>query len=163
MRLFVAVRPSAAALTSLAGALGVAVDSRWHITLAFLGEQPAADPFLAPLSDVAGGSAAFELSLSGGLTFGARVLAASVTGDVEALSHLARDVQDACRSAGADVDDRPFRPHLTLARGRRLHVPAALAAHDGPPWRVDVVELVRSHLGRRSEHEVLHRFPLRPA
>jgi 2'-5' RNA ligase len=162
VRLFVALRPSAAALASLADALGVAVDPRWHLTLAFVGEQPDAEPFLEPLAAVAARSAAVELLLSGGLTFGGRVLAASVTGDVAALSRLAHAVQEVCRSAGAAVDDRPYRPHLTLARGRRLTVPAGLAGYEGPVWRADVVELVRSHLGHRSRHEVLHRFPLRP-
>lgn len=160
MRLFVAVRPPAAALASLAETLGRSVDARGHLTLAFLGEQPDPQAFLRPLTDAVARHTPFSLSLSGGQCFGGRVLSAAVVGDVSALQGLALEVQEACRLAGAEVDDRPFRPHLTLARGRGLRVPPALAAYEGPSWQVAEVELVRSRLGRRVEHQVVQRFPL---
>jgi 2'-5' RNA ligase len=160
VRLFVAVRPPAAALRSLAEALGLDVDDRWHLTLAFLGEQPDPEPFVRPLTEAALRSTPFPLALAGGQTFGGRVLSAAVAGDVAALDRLARDVQDACRRAGAELDARPFRPHLTVARGRGLQVPAALSSYEGPSWVVEQLELVHSHLGGRARHEVLARLPL---
>ncbi|MCW2598938.1 MAG: 2-5 ligase [Frankiales bacterium] len=160
MRLFVAVRPPTAVLESLAETLGREVDDRWHLTLAFLGEQPGPEAFRDPLADVAAHQPPLVLSLTGGQTFGGRVLSAAVTGDVPALQELALHVRDACRSAGADIEDRRFRPHLTLARGRGLSVPAALAAYQGPPWVVEGFDLVHSRLGRRAEHAVLNSFPL---
>jgi 2'-5' RNA ligase len=159
--MFVAVRPPATALPSLAEALGVKVDDRWHLTLAFVGEQPDPEPFVGPLTEAALRSTPFPLAVAGGQTFGGRVLSAAVAGDLTALDRLARDVQDACRRAGAELDDRPFRPHLTVARGRGLHVPPELSSYEGPSWVVAELELIRSHLGARPRHGVLERLPLR--
>lgn len=156
MRLFVAVRPPAAALAQLAAALGRAPDPKWHLTLAFLGERPAADPLLDPLQEVALAHPAFELFLRGGGTFGGRVLWVGVAGDADALRALADDVR---RAVGV-TEERPFRAHLTLARGRGLVVPADLAALEGQPWSVTEVELVRSVLGTSAQHRPLRSFPL---
>jgi 2'-5' RNA ligase len=162
VRLFVAVRPSAAAAVALAQDLGREVDDRWHVTLAFLGEQPGPEPFLDPLAEVATRTPPFSLSLAGGKTFGGRVLSAGVAGEVPALRRLAGEVQASCGNAGADLQERPFRPHLTVARGRGLRVPTQLAAHQGPAWQVGGFDLVLSLLGRQTRHEVLRRFPLGP-
>ncbi len=148
-----AVRPPPDACTALAAALGQAPDPRWHVTLAFLGERPDADSLLSLLAGVARQHAAFSLALQGGGTFGGPVLWAGLAGDLPALSALATDVQRVLDA----VEERPFHGHLTLARGRRLAVPAGLSAHVGEPWPVTEVELVRSHFSR---HEVLARVPL---
>lgn len=156
MRLFVAVRPPAAALAQLAAALGRRPDPKWHLTLAFLGERPATEPLLDPLQEVALGHPVFELSLRGGGTFGGRVLWVGITGEMDALRALADDVR---RAVGV-TEERPFRAHLTLARGRGLVVPAGLAALEGQPWSVTEVELVHSILGRSAQHQLLRSFPL---
>lgn len=153
MRLFVAVRPPPDACTALAGAAGRAADPRWHLTLAFLGDRPAAEPLLAPLAEAAARHPPFVLALTGGGTFGGRVLWAGVAGDLTPLAALAQDVREAVDA----VEERPFHPHLTLARGHRLAVPARLRQHVGEPWPVTELELV---LSRSSVHEVLHRLPL---
>ena len=158
MRLFVAVRPTEQARTALARALRRPADPRWHVTLAFLGEQPAPEPF--DLTAATAGHQGFSLRVEGGGTFHGSVLFAGLAGDTEALQHLAEDVRAACRDAGALIEDRPFHPHLTLARGKGLRVAPALREHRGPDWPVTEVELVRSVLGRRARHEVLARFPL---
>ena len=105
----------------------------------------------------------FELRLQGAGTFHGNVLYAGLAGQTASLALLAEDVQVACRAAGAVLEDRPFRPHLTVARGPHAHVPPALAAYSGPSWPVTHVELVRSVLGRQATHVVLRRFPLGPA
>lgn len=153
-----AIRPPAEACAALAAAVRRAPDPRWHVTLAFLGEQSGPDAFLIPLRQAVSGSTTLQLRLSGGLTFGGRVLSAGLAGDLAGLDALAAAVRQACRAAGAAVEDRPFRSHLTVARGRALTVPPALRDFEGRPWTVRQVELVRSRLGRRAEHEVLHRF-----
>jgi 2'-5' RNA ligase len=158
VRLFVAARPSAAACAALARSLGRPADPRWHVTLAFLGEQPAAEPF--DLAEVARRHAPFTLRLESAGTFGGAVLWAGLGGDTGALRSLAVDVQQACREAGAELEVRPYHAHLTVARGRRLRVPARLRAHHGPDWTVQGVELVRSVLGPPTTHEVLAHFPL---
>lgn len=159
MRLFVCVRPSPEALQHLRGALppGHGGGERWHVTLAFLGEVADPAPVVAALAGVSGPP--LRLSLAGSGRFGRGPVWVGVAGDTAGLSRLAADVQRACREAGAQVEHRPFRPHLTVGRRGRPD-PAALASYAGPEWVADVVELVRSRLGRTVEHEVLHRFPL---
>lgn len=150
MRLFVAVRPSAEASAHLARALGREPDPRWHVTLAFLGERPSADPY--DLSLVAASHTSFPLALSGAMRLG-DVAAVGVRGDVGALTSLARDVQHTC-----DVQEhRRYRPHLTV--GRRV-VPESLWDYEGPAFRVESVELVQSVLGRSAVHTVLEQWRL---
>ena len=103
------------------------------------------------------GTQPFPLALSGGTRLGS-VVAAGVRGDTRALEALARSVQRTCRAAGAVLERRRWRPHLTVARGGP--VPAALWDYEGPPWTVTDVELVRSVLGRQVEHTVLQAFRL---
>ncbi|OFW16986.1 MAG: 2'-5' RNA ligase [Acidobacteria bacterium RIFCSPLOWO2_12_FULL_67_14] len=47
-----------------------------------------------------------------------RVLWAGVTGGQDALGNLAREVSGRLESCGVARDERPFRPHVTLARIR---------------------------------------------
>jgi 2'-5' RNA ligase len=100
----------------------------------------------------------FPLALSGALRLGRTVVATGVRGDARALSHLAHDVQDACRSAGAVLEKRRWTPHLTLSRDGV--VPEPLWDYEGLGWTVTEVELVRSVLGRGAPHEVLRTFRL---
>ena len=128
--------------------------------MAFLGEQPDPAPFAESLRAAAAAAPGARLQLAGGLCFDGRVMAAGLTGDLAALAQLAGRVQQACRDARAEIEDRPYRPHLTLERGRQLDVPLALAGFTGQPWPVHQIELVRSRLGQRAEHEVLQAFPV---
>jgi 2'-5' RNA ligase len=156
MRLFVAVRPPAAVCAALAAAAARPVDPRWHVTLAFLGERPDAAPVVEALDGLVQRHRAFTLALAGGGTFGGRVLWCGLSGELAALTALATDV----RAAVAGGEDRPFRAHLTLARGRHLVVPTGLHGFASEPWEVNEVELVRSRLARTAEHAVLHRARL---
>jgi 2'-5' RNA ligase len=88
-----------------------------------------------------------------------------VRGDVEELRRLAARCVAAGRRIGAAGDDKPYRPHLTVARPRRppldvSEVVEALADHDGPPWVAHEIRLVRSHLGALVWHECLAAAPL---
>jgi 2'-5' RNA ligase len=113
-------------------------DYRWadpsllHVTLAFLGEQPSEQ--LEVLQQVGGAAASISrparLALGTAGSFGAkrapRVLWVDLVGDVEALLELQRRLDAALRHAGFALEDRPFRPHITLARRREI-------ARGGPP------------------------------
>ena len=159
MRLFVQVRPTDEAVAHLAAHLrGVRTSptSQWHVTLAFLGEVPAAEPLHDGLRAAAALHAPFELRLSGSGAFGPRATWAGVAGDVATLRSLAAHVQDACRDAGVHLESRAYRPHLTVGRVD----PRLIAAYEGPAWRVDAVELVQSVLGKRAVHTVLQSYPL---
>jgi 2'-5' RNA ligase len=85
------------------------------------------------------------------------VVAVGVRGDTTALEWLAKDVQRACRDAGAVLERRRYRPHLTVGRG---DVPHALEDYEGPGWPVTEVELVQSVLGRSARHTTLQRLRL---
>ncbi len=139
---------------------------RWHLTLLFLGAVPPAT--LEPLTErVAGAVAAAQpmtLQLIGGGRFGSlrrpQVLWAGVAGDVDALTALAGRLARAARSLELPVDDRPFRPHLTLGRwrpGRPADATLAdrIADYRGPQWSVGEVALVRSMLGANPRHDVI--------
>lgn len=164
MRLFVSLRPPSDVVAHLAGAaagLRTTDVRQWHITLAFLGEVPEAEPLVPRLDEVARRSPPLDLELRGSGTFrGQGLVYAGVAGDVDGLRRLAAAVQGACREASVLLEERPYRPHLTVSRRARQDA-TVLSGYEGPPWTAQEVELVRSHLGQRAVHEVLHRFPLR--
>lgn len=184
MRLFVAVVPPPSALDDLAAAVAPLRETagpevrwqtpdRWHVTLAFLGEVPdeRVGRLRAALGAVAAaarvGPGGLELAVHGGGRFGHRVLWAGLTGDVAPLGALARAVARAARELRIDVERRPFRGHLTLARVRGetdlRPLAAALAGYEGPAWHATELVLVRSYLGPHPRHEVLDRWPLAAA
>ncbi len=148
---------------------------QWHLTLAFLGEvDEAVLVRLRPrLERAAARHPAQRLAISGGGAFPsprkARVLWAGFRADNRALSALAASVAAAARRAGAPSPDeeRRFRAHLTLARGRDVadlsHLTAALAGFAGQEWTADSVRLVRSFLSTGPpRYETAGEWPLRP-
>ncbi|GGY00970.1 RNA 2',3'-cyclic phosphodiesterase [Streptomyces hiroshimensis] len=191
MRLFAAVIPPQAAVDELAaevaqlraalperrGRLRWTDPATWHFTLAFLGEV---DEALLPelgegLARAAHRHPAHELRFAGGGRFGDRILWVGATGSLETLAGLARSTAGAVRQAGVRMDGaRPFHPHLTLARvaGHVSLRPYAeeLAGFRGRRWRVEHLELMRSHLagggsgarggGERPRYETVAAWPL---
>lgn len=185
MRLFVAVTPPASVLDPLADRVddisaGCAepitwtVRAQWHISLAFLGEvgEATVPDLKRRLARAAARHAPMELCVQGAGGFGsvrrARVLWAGVGGDVATLRKLAGSVTAAARRAGIPTEERRFRAHLTLGRLAEPTDLTAIAARldgpCGPPWLVDRIDLVRSHLGqgegRRSRYETLETWRL---
>ncbi len=185
MRLFVAIWPSAEAIAELqAAAAGVRARSegpeaatvrwtaptQWHLTLAFLGEvgEDRLPDLQQRLARAAGRRPAPTLAFAGASRFGDRVLFAKVIGDGGELRHLAGSITAAVRRSGLPVDERPYRAHLTLARGRPgsdlRPLVAALAEFRGRWWTSRHLHLVRSRLGvgpdRASAYETLQSWPL---
>jgi 2'-5' RNA ligase len=127
-----------------------------------------------PSLTVAAGNAvaaapAMRLRLAGAGRFGSdrrpQVFWAGLDGDVAPLVQLARRLAGAARSLDLPVEDRPFRPHLTLGRWppRRPAdgtLPERLAGYRGPSWPVAEVRLVESHLGRREPYETVATWPV---
>jgi RNA 2',3'-cyclic 3'-phosphodiesterase len=188
MRLFVAVWPPPGAVDELTRALvevrtaeiGTGVPplrwtspQQWHLTLAFLGEV--ADDRRPELERRLARAAArhqpVALRLAGAGQFGNRVLFVKLSGDLAAMKRLAASASAAARRAGIPVPDRPYRPHLTLARagttspGELRLLAARLAAFESSPWTAAGFDLVQSQLGRgpgrRAEYRTVASWPLR--
>jgi 2'-5' RNA ligase len=131
VRLFIAINLSAdlrrhiveasEPLRARAPELAWVSEPRLHLTLKFLGEQ--ADERLSDIKDalasVAGRHRELVMDIGGFGAFPnfrrARVVWIGVAQDPR-LELLHHDVEVACESIGFEVEGRPFRPHLTLAR-----------------------------------------------
>ena len=160
-----------APLREAGGAPRWTAPDRWHLTLLFLGAVPTES--VPALVDAAGeavsGTPAMCLRVAGAGRFGPvrrpQVFWAGLDGDVEPLVELAGRLASAARGLGLPVEDRPFRPHLTLGRWapRRPadgNLPEVLARYRGPAWPVAELRLVESHLGSASPYETLAAWPL---
>lgn len=180
MRLFVALTPPAdvveelatrvAALRELEPAVRWSRPEQWHLTLAFLGEVD--DDTRAELSRRLGSAAGrhppLTLSFAGGGRFGHRVLWTRVHGERDGLRRLADSVRAAARRSGLATEQRPYRPHLTLARATGTAdlrpLVDALAPYEGRSWTADELHLVHSHLGAgpggTALHEPIRSWPL---
>ncbi|MFF3617063.1 RNA 2',3'-cyclic phosphodiesterase [Streptomyces sp. NPDC002580] len=168
VRVFIALAPPDHAKEELARELRPAYGTHphvrwnrvedWHITLAFLGELPVATvPLLRPaLAGLAAEHRPVRLALRGGGTFDDRVLWTGIDGDLDALHALAADVRTTVKNCGVVFEERPLRPHLTLARARRGDPTSAgeiargLAGFAGHPWPAERLHLVGSNFGRSS-------------
>jgi 2'-5' RNA ligase len=168
--LFVAIVPPPQAIATLETAvdrlradtseLGWVTSRRWHVTLCFLGQCEANDELRARLARVAGRHEQHAIHVAGAGQFGDRVLFAQLNGD---LKPLAAGVARAAERSGYEVEDRPFRAHLTLARGRRARIDlrplvAALADVHGPAWTVNELRLMRS---AQPDYETVSSWPLK--
>lgn len=147
-RLFSALLPAPAVVASLRKALeGVdgagarwTQSTQWHVTLGFYGTVDVAARITWLRARLAG-AVAPTVRLTGAGTFPG-VLWTAVHGT--GLDRLAEAVRPA-------EEDRPFRAHLTLARGGSpgalARAERALAEFESPPWTPAEVVLLRSDPG----------------
>jgi 2'-5' RNA ligase len=173
VRLFIALTPPAPVADELAAAtaelrdrtpeLRWAPPGQWHLTLAFLGEvdDGRAAELGKRLARVARRHPPLRLAFASGGRFGSRVLWTRVEGDREPLRRLAGSVQAAARRCGVALEERAYRPHLTLARARGGRADLAslverLRGFSGRAWTADELHLVRSQLGGGPGGTALH-------
>jgi 2'-5' RNA ligase len=132
----------------------------FHVTLLFLGEIPAA---LLPVIQQAGaalaGSAAFQLEFDTVESWGRRVLCLTTSTAPAVAIDLAEKLRASLNNPLKHLDDRPYRPHITLARD----LPRGLPSQPIEMLRQQVsdfalVESVRDAGG--SHYSVLERWPL---
>lgn len=153
-------------LTDLPAELRPAAPERMHLTLAFLGEvsEPQVPALQERLARTAARQPPVDLRLAGGGRFDGSVLWVGVAGDVERLRHLARSVAGAARHSGIAVEQRTYRPHVTLARARPAAdlrpLAALLEGYRGPAWTASEIVLVRSRNGPSPEHVPVTRWAL---
>ena len=188
MRLFVAVELSAACTQTIAAfseelrrrAIGLAPRARvaWvrpeqlHVTVRFIGDvdetrAAAIAAVLQPELSVKG----FEMTIAGAGAFpprGApRVFWAGVASGADALSALAHEAGERLVACGVEREDRPYRPHVTLARVRDasgLRSPAlfeTLAEQRFGVTPVGAITLFQSQTSpKRATYVALQRTPL---
>lgn len=140
----------------------------YHITLQFLGDTPVsrAEALQAALREVR--AASIGLALNGAGTFGPakapRVLWAALTGDLKGLTSLHMAVTKATSSLGFEPEDRPYTPHITLARGfaggGEMPIEATADAPAGVIWEADRFVLMQTHMQASPMYEVIGEFPL---
>lgn len=199
MGLFVALDPPQAALAELQAEIASLRErwpglrwigsDRWHVTLAFLGDVPAAklDGLSARLERACARHPSPLLRMGRGGAFPsaakARVLISHLD-ELEAesgepapgrryglagLAALAASVSAAARRAGAPPPDdgRRYTPHLTLARSEQpaevSELVQALSGFSGQAWTATHAHLVKSQLGPAPRYDTLGSWPLQPA
>ncbi len=142
----------------------------FHLTLKFLGEVATADvPLLAPpLNEVAAGFGPLCLELGRLGQFGGndtiRVVWVDVAGDSGPLKALQQQVEEVLAPLGFRPENRPWRPHITLAQD-------VVAVAGAPPWAAYKIDrtafpvtefavILSEEVDRRRVYTPISRFPL---
>lgn len=145
-----------------------------HLTLLFLGQTPEDRiPVLsAKLRDAFAAYEAMTVRLSGSGTFPPKRPARVAWIGLEAPEELAAVQADAAAAAveavGFEPEERPFRPHVTLARcepnwprDATDKFVSAFSGEIGPPFTVDRGVLMESKLSPRgARYSVVEAFPM---
>ncbi|MCE5168031.1 RNA 2',3'-cyclic phosphodiesterase [Paenibacillus profundus] len=141
-----------------------------HITVQFLGavSPDVKERLVQGLQSVAQSSETFRLELQEVGTFGAheapRVLWAGVGGEIGQLKRLYELVVAATAPLGFVPEDRPYWPHITLARKYRGMTPMSLNAGHAPlpeyDWMADHFVLYRTQMGKTPMYERIEEFRL---
>lgn len=146
-----------------------------HLTLRFLGHIPdeSVSPLIEALLPVAAAASGIHLGVCGLGAFPSvrqpRVLWAGLSGAVEALQHLQRQVAEASSTWG-EPEEREFHPHVTLGRVKELRsresrqLSSLVEARSAQPfgdWPVTDFHLMQSQLSPRgATHRSIRTFPL---
>jgi len=169
-RLFFALWPEASVRQALAAAmepLKPKLAAQWirpanlHITLAFLGDVEAERVGRACAAADTVSSPGFELCLDSLEHWRKpQILCLSPAAPVPALQQLAVGLAGQLQAAGFDLDKRPYRPHLTLAR-KAAFWPADLRWERPIVWKSTAFVLAESSQDSRgSVYSILKTWPL---
>ncbi len=139
----------------------------YHVTLAFLGDidEGGAAAAVCAVEDACATAAPVLLEPVGLGTFG-RARDATLfleLGRDPGLAALAGRLRDALRSRGVGFDEKPFRPHVTLARRARLSsgdLGGLVLPERAPARRVTLFKSMLSSAGAR--YKPLFSAPLAP-
>ena len=171
IRAFIAITPPETLQQALANAQGalqrLSLPFRWvkpaqvHLTLKFLGDiaPEAIDPIAQAMQHAVTTLTPFTLSIQGIGCFPnlarPRVLWMGIHAPHDMLLQLHQRLETKLAALGFAPEERPFRPHLTLARGQQRvsgrHLATVLHAYHDQPFGdmlVDQVQLMQSQLHR---------------
>ncbi|MET1031347.1 RNA 2',3'-cyclic phosphodiesterase [Domibacillus tundrae] len=123
----------------------------YHLTLAFVGAEKLSvlQEACGLISEEVTRTPAFPMKLSSLGTFGKKASPRIFwigTDEPAPLFHVQKEVAAACRKSGIDIDEKPFRPHITAARkwiGQQPYFPSQLP--DWPPFFVTEVALYETN------------------
>lgn len=161
MRAFIALEPPekfVEDVAAMARVLSAAVEGRfvprqnYHVTLAFLGDvdEAQAREAMDAMDEACAEAAAVSMRPDGLGKFGRAsdaTLWMGLTPDPE-LTGLAERLREALRSCGIGFDDKPFLPHITLARRAKLPKGALPELAFPLPCNAARVTLFKSTLSR---------------
>jgi 2'-5' RNA ligase len=135
-----------------------------HLTLKFLGNVPTGQvaQITSAVEEGSRGTSPFHLEIWGLGAFPSarqpRVLWVGVHGDTDKLSKLQQNIDSAVAALGFSREERPFVPHLTLARTREVasgperrslgELISSTIFEDKYGFEVQAVKLMRSQLTR---------------
>jgi 2'-5' RNA ligase len=133
-----------------------------HLTLKFLGNVPSkrVTEITEAIGKAVPGNSPFRLEISGLGAFPSlrqvRVFWVGVGGELDKLSRLQQGIDSALAALGFTTEERPFVPHLTLARIREGASPperrnfgelvCSATFEDKYPVQVEAIKLMRSQL-----------------
>ena len=169
VRAFIAIEIPAAIKIAMAAAQDrlktAGVDATWsrpegvHLTLKFLGEvnEERGPEIIRVLKDALHDTERFRIGIAGVGTFpnpiNPRVVWVGIAGDLAHLAALHAAVEQALAGVGLEREQRPFTPHLTLGRIKRIRDQGAwLTALGGiggfeiPAFPVASISLMSSEL-----------------
>lgn len=145
-------------------------DENLHLTLKFLGDTPVAkvEALAQAAQRAATTHSPFEIIVGGCGAFPPkgqpRVLWVGLEDPSGQLALLRTALENECADVGFPREERPFRPHLTIARIRKPHDSRRLAAahkemvFDGETVRVSELAVIRSEVrSEGSRHTVISR------
>lgn len=148
-------------------------EANLHLTLKFLGDIPVAkvEVFSQAAQRAASTTPPFEFIIAGCGAFPpkgqSRVLWIGIEDASGKLADLHRALEDECANAGFPREERPFHPHLTIARIRKPHDSRHLAAvhkemgFEPEAVRASELAVIRSELSSGgSKHTVISRHSL---
>lgn len=164
-RVFAAVVPPTEVVVALDAAVsGLALPGRrvpppnWHITLRFVGHVDAVtyERWLGALSRIPPFSVEVRLHGLGAFPNPRRATVLWAGVQTAELADLAAQVEEAAQSAGIAPEERPFRPHLTLARVRPPADARALVDQTELPrvaWRSEEFQVMAAVGSRYQRYE----------
>ncbi|MFM9276455.1 RNA 2',3'-cyclic phosphodiesterase [Paenibacillus jiagnxiensis] len=143
----------------------------YHITLQFMGDVDikTIPSITEALKEAAAECGSFQLRLGGAGTFGRpafpRVLWRGIEGDRDMLKLLQKTVVDHTIPLGFVPEERPYSPHITIARTYTGSEPVQPMpdnenGESDTSWAVADFMLFATRFGRKPMYEVLQTFPI---